>query len=226
MKIWKWVVAILVLVSIGLLVASSLVIGRIALPLKLPAGWESGRFQGEHPVLGTTTVLVSSFVALITLFISGTIALYLFPKRIRRISEAIPNKLGTLARLMLMGFLIEVLILAVGVSSALMIGTFPLTILLIGGLFMVGFLGFVSLAYTLGRTLLDRAGWSRLSPLASLMLGVLLLFALIRIPLLGGLIVIMVTSLGLGAVIATHFGTGLAWNLNSLTEEVGNEKVG
>jgi len=57
------------------------------------------------------------------------------------------------------------------------------------------------------------------SPLFGLFLGLLILFALSRIPLLGILITILYVSLGMGCVIATRFGTGQSWNLSALTEE-------
>jgi hypothetical protein len=115
--------------------------------------------------------------------------------------------------------LIGILVLVVGISSALMIGTFPLTILLIGILFVSGLMGLVALAFALGRSLLRRAGWQHGSPIYALLLGLLIIIALSRIPVLGALIFLFFASLGLGAMILSHFGSGETWTLKPLSEE-------
>jgi hypothetical protein len=191
---------------------------------KLPFNWGNEQFQTNQPFLERPGILVASIGILISLCISGILTSYVIPDRIRFIADSIPNKSSGVFRLMFMGFLIEILVIVIGAGSAVMIGTFPLTILLLAGLFIIGFIGFVSLAFAIGRSLFRKTGWSRTSPLFALIVGTIILFALVRIPLLGAVLFLMITSLGLGATIVSHFGSGKPWNLNSLMEAEINEE--
>ena len=216
MKRWKWIVVILIILSLGLLVAMSLLADRFTPHFAFPASWGIGQMQSEHSLSGRPGNLVSSLGALFTLGISGILALYLATERVRRVADSLSGKF---LRLALFGFLIGILVLVVGISSALMIGTFPITILLIGILFVAGLMGLVALAYAIGRSLLRRAGWQHGSPIYALLLGLLIIVALSRIPVLGALIFLFFTSLGLGAMISSHFGSGEPWTLKPLLEE-------
>jgi len=172
--------------------------------------------QAEHSLPVRPGYLVSSIGTLFTVGISGILALYLVPERVRRVANSFS---GNYLRLAMFGFLIGILVLVVGISSALMIGTFPLTILLIGISFVTGLTGFVALAYAIGRSLLRRAGWQGSSPIYALLLGLLIIVALSWIPVLGLLLFLFFISLGLGAMISSHFGSGEPWTLKSLSEE-------
>jgi len=216
MKRWKWIVVILIILSLGLLVGMSLLADRFAQHFAFPASWGIGQMQPEHPLPGRSRYLVSSIGALFTLGISGILALYVAPERVRRAADSFSGKV---LRLALFGFLIGILVLVVGISSALMIETFPLTILLIGILFVAGLMGLVALAYAIGRSLLRRAGWQHGSPIYALLLGLLIIVALSWIPVLGALLFLFFTSLGIGAMILSHFGSGEPWTLKPLLEE-------
>ncbi|HEX7542120.1 MAG TPA: hypothetical protein VF352_08320 [Anaerolineales bacterium] len=216
MKRWKWIVVLLIILSLGLLVAMSLLVDHFAPQFAFPASWGIGQIQSAHSLPGRPGNLVSSIGALVTLGISGILALYVAPERVRRVADSFSGKY---VRLALFGFSIGVLVLVVGISSALTIGTFPLTILLIGALFVIGLMGLVALAYAMGRSLLRRAGWQHGSPIHALLLGLLIIVALIRIPVLGALLFLFFTSLGLGAMISSHFGSGEPWTLKPLLEE-------
>jgi hypothetical protein len=216
MNRWKWIVVILAILSLGILVIMSILAERFASIFSLPARWGVAQMQSEHPFLGRPGNLVSSIGAFFTLGISGILALYAAPERLRRVADSFSGKF---MRLALFGFLIGILVLVVGISSALMIGTFPLTILLVGILFVSAFMGLVALAYTLGRSLLRRAGWHLSSPIYALLLGELIIVALSWIPVLGALLFLFFSSLGLGAMIFSHFGSGEPWTLKPLLEE-------
>ncbi len=216
MKRWKWIVVLLIILSLGLLVAMSLLADRFAPYFAFPANWGIGQMQSEHSLPGRPGNLVSSLSALFTLGISGILALYVAPERVRRVADSFSGKF---LRLALFGFLIGILVLVVGISSALMIGTFPITILLIGILFVAGLMGLVALAYAIGRSLLRRAGWQHGSPIYALLLGLLIIVALSRIPVLGVLLFLFFISLGLGAMISSHFGSGEPWTFKPLLEE-------
>jgi len=216
MKRWKWIVVSLVILSLGLVVAMSLLADRFAPYFAFPASWRIGQMQAEHSLPVRPGYLVSSIGTLFTVGISGILALYLVPERVRRVANSFS---GNYLRLAMFGFLIGILVLVVGISSALMIGTFPLTILLIGISFVTGLTGFVALAYAIGRSLLRRAGWQGSSPIYALLLGLLIIVALSWIPVLGLLLFLFFISLGLGAMISSHFGSGEPWTLKSLSEE-------
>ena len=223
MKFWKWTIILSVIVSVGILVGASFLSARLVSRFSIPLGFDNGQVQPDHPFLGRYGTFVSSFGMLFTLFISGILVLYIIPVRVRRVADSFSVRLSHLLRLTLLGFLTEILVVAVGIGSALMIGTFPLTILLVGAAFIIGLVGFVSLAYAVGHGMLRRAQWQNNSPVYSLLLGLLILLALFPIPVLGGVLFLAFTSLGLGATIVSHFGSGEPWNLNLLTEEVTNE---
>jgi hypothetical protein len=123
-------------------------------------------------------------------------------------------------RFFAVGVLIMIILSALGLLSLMTVQTMPLPIIL-GMVFMLSALGgMVALAYQLGKTLLTRAEWSGRSPLLSLALGTLLLFALTNIPYFSGVFLILILLTGAGMSIATRFGTGKPWNLLPLMEEI------
>jgi hypothetical protein len=157
--------------------------------------------------------------ALLTLYLAGIVLLFLFPERMRRVSLAIQPRWGGLLRLAALGLLVGLLFLAAGVGSAFSMVTFPLTFFLAVMLVLSVMTGSIALAYAIGHALLVKSGWQQLSPLVALLLGELLLFVAINLPWVGPLVTILLTSLGLGAAIASRFGSGRPWSLNSLIED-------
>lgn len=109
---------------------------------------------------------------------------------------------------------------AVGLLSILAVHTMPLPFILLGILFLASIFGVTILAYRLGSAMLNRAGWTSRSPMTSLALGTLILFALTNVPYLGSLFLILVLLTGAGTSIATRFGSGRSWNLLPLMEDV------
>jgi hypothetical protein len=219
MKFRKWMVILSAIVSLGVLIAASFLSARLASRFSLPFGFDNGQLESGHPFSGRYGTFVSSFGMLFAVGISGILVLYIIPARVRRVADSFSVKLSQLLRLTLLGFLIEVLVVVVGIGSALMIGTFPLTILLVGAAFIIGLVGFISLAYAVGRGMLRSAQWQYISPVYSMLLGLLILLALVPIPVLGGVLFLAFTSLGLGATILSHFGSGDAWTLTPLLEK-------
>ena len=155
----------------------------------------------------------------VTLFILGMANFYLFPKRVRNMYQALAFGRPRLMQIAFLGFGFALLILVFGLGAALARITFPFTIFSGLTLFLLAVWGYLSVAYSLGRSLLIRAGWQRSWPSVSLALGLLLLLPLIRIPLVGVFFVIIYVSIGFGLVIATHFGSNEPWNLTPLVEE-------
>jgi len=220
MNRWKWVVILLTVLSLAILsVASLLGWQRWTPPPVLQTEWQDLPFHTIFPVLDRYRTPISYISILFSLYVIGVLTLFAAPRAVRRVADKFMDTPGRLARLALFGFLFTVLVLAVSISSALALGTFPLTILLFAMLFSGGIFGIVTLALAIGRGLMRRAGWGHLSPLYALLLGELIIFSLCRIPWAGSVLFAIFSSLGLGAVIASRFGSGESWSLNILTEE-------
>lgn len=163
--------------------------------------------------------MLSGLAAFTTMYLSGILVLFAIPARVRRMELAFHAPTRGLIRLVALGLLAGLLMAVVGLSSALTWSTFPMMIFLGSVLFLSAYSGFISLAYSLGRQLLVRAEWGQLSPLFALFVGLLILYGLSQLPLVGDIVKIISITLGMGAIIATRFGSGKAWNLNPLTEE-------
>lgn len=221
MKTWRFVTFCLILIAIGLISAAVFFnLGPWNYLRNFHSGLRPGQFPGTiQQVRSNTPQALNVFGGLIGIFFSGVIMVFMFPNQIKSVGKALAQKPVELARLFAIGFLSILLLAIVGASSALAVGTFPM-VLFIGGLFFIGiFLGGIALAYRLGRFLLVRAGWNNLSPLYPLFLGLLLLYSLINLSFVGIICLVLIASLGLGAAIATRFGTGQPWSLKSLSEE-------
>lgn len=221
MNRWRLTITLLVLASLFLILGATLIDWE---------PWDSFRFLRKEwnreptymrnpRMMFNLPPLLTALVALFTLYLSGILVLLNFPAQIRRMEKAFSDTLGGLARLAVLGLFTTILVIAVSVSSALTMGTFPLTITLGSILFLCGFFGFIALAYTLGHKLFTRADWEYLSPLYALLVGLLILFSLSRLPLVGIIFTIVFTCLGIGGIIATRFGSGLPWDLSPLKDE-------
>ncbi|MEW6715993.1 MAG: hypothetical protein AB1345_00590 [Chloroflexota bacterium] len=160
---------------------------------------------------------LASFSSLITLYLSGILVLFFFPLQVRQMGKVLTSSLTFLARYTLLGLVTALLMCVLIISSSLSLGTFPLTLLLGGILFITSFVGYTVLALKLGQSLLNRAHW-RLSPLFSLLLGLLILYPLSKLPFIGIALTILFLGLGLGVVIATRFGSDRQWELDILQE--------
>lgn len=216
MKLWRMVILILVVAALALLVSASIFNWHPMRAIR-PAipQWQRPELQFSHFRPSAPLGLLG---ALFTFYLCGVMLLYLFPGHVGRIARAFTRSPGSLLRMGLLGLLVGLLVAIAGLSSALAMSTFPLTLFLGMGLFLGSLLGMIALAYQIGRTLLERAG-CQASPLVALLLGEMITFALLVLPVAGVVIVLVLASLGLGATIATRFGSGHPWSLISLTEE-------
>jgi hypothetical protein len=170
--------------------------------------------------VGVRANLASLFANLVTLFLFGVLTLYLAPGRIRHIAQELSTSWQRFVRFFAVGVLIMIFLSALGLLSLLTVQTMPLPIIL-GMVFLLAALsGMVALAYQLGKTLLIRAEWTGRSPLLSLALGTLILFALTNVPYFGGVLLILILLTGAGLSITTRFGSGKPWTLGPLMEDV------
>lgn len=170
-----------------------------------------------------TYTFLSALSVFVTLYLSGILILFLIPARVRHMEQTLAGSGKRLLRLAALGLLAGLLVGVVGLSSAMTITTFPLTFVLLSLLFLSSYVGYIALAYALGHGLFLNAGWGSLSPVYSLFIGLLVLFAFGQIPLLGDFIKIACLALGIGVVISTRFGSGETWNLAPLMEDASLE---
>jgi hypothetical protein len=222
---WKWFLIGLGILAAAIVVASSFIpwtnVGQFS---SVRQNFLAMRANQGIPVLDEHFQAVSSFSILFSLAIFGILILFAIPQRIRTQVDQLPSSFLRLLRLMVLGLLVGLLVLAAGLISVVALGTFPLAIILSFILMVAGLMGFITLAFAFGRALIKRAGWPRPSPITSYLLGLLILFACTRLPYVGPLLFLVLASLGVGATIGSNFGSGQNWNLNPLIEEEKNEK--
>jgi len=220
MNKWRWIILLLVVVSIAILIASAWmgwnawdIFSRMSNRFDRQSYHPTGEFHPEIPPA------LAGISELITIYLIGVLTLFLFPEQIHTMKKALLVPPLHLLRLIFLGLVSMFLISAIGVSAALTLGTFPITIVLGFLLFLSGFVGITAIAYTLGIELLKRAEWAYISPLYALLLGVTILHPLGKIPFLGNIVTGFLVCLGLGVVIVTRFGSGKSWNLRALNDE-------
>jgi hypothetical protein len=157
---------------------------------------------------------------LLAQFVLGMVLVYLLPRHIQYMAKAVSMGWTKLLRDLALGLAIVILLAAVGLLSALSLRTFPLPFIVLGLLFIVASAGMVGIALAVGRGLLERAGWYRQRPLLALALGTVIISTFGLIPVFGDIVLALVLLTGAGVAVATHFGTGSPWTLNSLVEDV------
>jgi hypothetical protein len=213
----KLILILIVLSAIGLIICT------------IVFNWNQLIFwPATHGVLRTTQpnsenryippVSISILATLFSFYLSGILALFLIPAQIQQMSKSFKNVKDSF-RLSLLGILVGIILITIIISSAMAMGTFPLTFLLGSLLFLSIFIGIITLAFSIGRYLLRFAGYKMVSPFYVLALGELVIYPLVNIPLVGALILAFICSLGLGVVIASRLGTNKSWSINLLTEE-------
>ena len=188
-----------------------------SLPLVGGLMWTRWSPFGEHAA-GWRGIL-SAAASWVYLYLTSALLLVLFPHRLRLITQAVKSG-GPRAqlRLFLIGFLAA---LASGLLVLLARFAFVwavLIIILTGAVFVLSFLGLIGIGLMIGGAV---RRWAKLAPSLwiELALGSLVLFALGRIPIAGWFCFAVVAAWGLGAVLATHLGSGEAWSLQDWRTE-------
>lgn len=158
---------------------------------------------------------LGSFAVLGTI---GTMLLFLFPKRVRYLSQLLraepgPNHLLNIL-LGLMAYGLGYVLLRL---SWLTIVGVPFIPFLIGGLWVATMLGIVAVSFTLGRLLFRRFDVS-VPVLAEALAGLWLLFVTSMLPVLGWLAGGAAAALGLGLLLQTRFGSRQRWSLELLDD--------
>jgi hypothetical protein len=122
-------------------------------------------------------------------------------------------------RLLLVGVLTALTILlltALGFSTS---AAFPVPFVLVPFLLAIMWLGLIGLGLALGRGISRLAGLARSSPLVDLVLGLLVMFALGRIPVAGWVFTVVLVAPAVGAVVLSRLGMGGSWSLAAFDED-------
>jgi hypothetical protein len=220
----------LMVAAVAVVIVSSLVAGqlesgpepgRVLGPLDFLFGrfgrGPFGRFGpfGRH--LAGWRGLASALGAYCFLYLAGVLTLLALPRRLRVVRDAFGSSRRNWLRLFGVGalaMLLTVLLVALGLFT---FALFPLPLVLVTALILAAWAGVVGLALALGGGLRRAAGMASASPMLDFALGLLLVFALGRIPFAGWVSVTLIGALALGAVVITRFGTGGAWSLAELS---------
>jgi hypothetical protein len=164
--------------------------------------------------------LVSAAASWVYLYILSVLVLVLVPRRIRLITRSLQSgRRRDHARFVLIGLLAVLASVSLGLLARYASVWFVLVVLLSGVVLLLSFAGILCISLMVGGML---RRWAALAPSlwVELALGSLIIFALGRIPFAGWVLFGIVFIWGLGAVLATHLGSGEAWSLRDW--QVGN----
>lgn len=189
---------------------------RLGLPPNLAPPWlardledeNSGRlalrpFGVHRPGLGGIALYLGSWLAFASL---GVLALYLFPQRLSRSSQHLSQGWAALGEAGLLGLAGYLFLGVLGALLALTVVGIPLALILTVGASGLSFLALVTAASVLGQQVAAFLGVGGSSPFLWWLAGLLLLFALGILPVVGWLVVALAVVFGFGALLRTRFG--------------------
>lgn len=220
----------LVVAAVAVVIVSSLVAGQLesgpeTVRILGPFDFFVGRFGrgpfgrfgpfGRH--LAGWRGLASALGAYCFLYLAGLLTLLALPRRLRAVRDAFGPSPRNWLRLFGIGALAALLMVLLAALGLFTFAFFPLPLVLVAALVLAAWAGVVGLALALGGGVRRRAGLASPSPLLDFALGLLVVFALGRIPFAGWVIVTLIGAVALGAVLTTRFGTGGAWSLAELS---------
>jgi len=157
--------------------------------------------------------ILSASASWVYLYLTSVLMLVLVPRRVRLVTQSLRSGgWRERGRLFLIGLLATLTSVLLVVLARFAFVWVVLIVILVGVVFVLSYLGLIAISLILGATVWR---WARFAPSvwAELAIGSLILFALGRIPIAGWILVGIVLAWGLGAVLATHLGSGEAWSL-------------
>lgn len=179
------------------------------------SGWQRPFWSAASPWWLLGRVLASE----VFFFLAGALVFILFPARLQRLQHALSRRgNGHPWALLGIGVLTAVLLLALGilaVFSFVGLPFLPWLFLLVAFAWTVGL---VAVALWVGCGVRNIARLPDRQPLLDLALGVVTLFIVGSVPVLGWLALLLAGLWGVGAVAATRFGSAEGWQLNALIE--------
>jgi len=224
MRTRRVVVVVAVVAAVGVILATSYLAsdGRLQLPWpqmhRQILGGDRGFMRSSS--LAAAGPYVESIAGLLLQFLIGVLVVYAAPERMRRLSDALAAGGRDMLRHFVIGLLLALGLGAVAVLSAFFVQTFLLPFVLTAVYFLAALVGGVGLAFALGRGLLRRTGWAGGSPLVSLFVGTLPLYAATRIPFVALVVIGGMALIGAGVALSTRFGGRRTWSLDPLREVI------
>ena len=159
----------------------------------------------------TAIVIGIKLMLLFTWFLIATCIVLAFPNQVKMTSEEIGRNFLRFGLIGLLGFAsLTVLIIILAMLCLVIIGI-PLLILLIVFAILIKLFGNVSIFYFFGNRLLNALKWRGESSVFVVMAGLAFLGLIEFIPIIGGLAWTILSIIGIGATLATKFGTGQPW---------------
>lgn len=138
------------------------------------------------------------------LAVLGALVVVFFPSPIQRVSETVQHSFAPSFGVGCLTFVIApVLLLALTIT---IIGIPIVALLAIVGA-AAWYLGWITLGYLAGERILQALKVREIAPVLAAVVGVVLLAFVGAVPVLGGMVSLLIGTLGLGAVILTRFGT-------------------
>jgi len=164
-------------------------------------GWQSLPFSsiGKLLLLG---FLLKVATAVLMLALSIFLVL-MWPNQIKCAAEEASNDM---VRSSLVGVLAVTLMVPLAIGFTVTVFGLPIALAIFIFMSAAGWFGTATVAYMAGHKM---AG--KLSPVAAIVIGLLILKMIHFVPLLGGMLYFIVTLPGLGAVLLTRFGTNQPW---------------
>lgn len=183
-----------------------------------PRGFLRSDGRALPGLLGLEAIGGNSFLgrlaSLLLLLGVATLILYLMPRRVGRIAQALDGGGVGLARLFLVGLAGYIVFAALSVLGAITLFGAPVGLLLLVVAYAIVPLGLAAISLPLGRAAARRFGVGEAKPLVDLLAGLLIIFILSLIPLLGILLMGVLAVLGFGAVVLTRAGSAGGWDFD------------
>jgi hypothetical protein len=218
MNTWRSLLIFVVLLSLITILVSGLIaepsLGFRRIP-RVHQGLLAPLLQGKTSLHRIVLLLAT----LLANYLLGVIVLYTAPKRMRALGNAFWMTKFEVLRFFAVGILATVFFSIVAFLSALSTFTFPATLLLGTSYFIAGYGGIAAMSHTLGQKFFSKADWQKENPLIHYGLGILIFFALIRLPAIGPIFFVLIWILGIGISVGTRMGSEARWTLAPLMEK-------
>lgn len=151
--------------------------------------------------------------SLLVMFALSISTLYLFPTRLIRVRDHLFGNSAEILRSLLSGILGYIMLTVLVVLMVMLVVGIPIALVLMFGALLLSLAGWVTASLLVGRWLAERFGVGATSPSNELVLGILLLFPITIVPLIGWLVAIVGTAVGFGTILLTKFASNGGWRL-------------
>jgi len=150
------------------------------------------------------------------LLISSFSLFFLFPQRLRVVSDSLRQEPRRSLLFLLLGLIGYALMVLLVILLFLNFTTAVLLLLVTPALLLATLMGLVSVELCVGQAITRWGRVEKSSVLMELIVGVIVLFLVSSIPYAGWVVVVVVAALGFGALLYTRFGSDEEWSFERL----------